>query len=104
MKLEQFRIKKKLTHKKLAESIGISGKSPESTVQRWCMGKRIPEKKFMNKNSVKKIWTMCSGLQGSLGAKIQILKHTPPLHCELLLATTSYCWLLLRNLLLASAS
>ncbi len=49
MKLEQFRIKKKLTHKKLAESIGISGKSPESTVQRWCMGKRIPEKKFMNK-------------------------------------------------------
>ena len=50
MTLEEFKNKKKISYKQLAKDLGISGKSPESTVQRWCKGKRIPEKNFMEKN------------------------------------------------------
>jgi|TARA_B100000989_G_scaffold282309_1_gene247253 transcriptional regulator with XRE-family HTH domain len=49
MTLEEFKNKKKLSYRQLAKNLGISGKSPESTVQRWCKGKRIPEKNFMEK-------------------------------------------------------
>lgn len=49
MKLNDFRKKNSFTFKGLAKFIGVEGISCQSTVQRWCMGKRIPEKKFMEK-------------------------------------------------------
>ena len=49
MKLNDFRKKKIFKFKGLEKFIGVEGISCQSTVQRWCMGKRIPEKKFMEK-------------------------------------------------------
>ena len=47
MQLEQFRKSKNLSHKKLAEFLGIKGTSPGSTVFRWCNKERIPRPGFM---------------------------------------------------------
>nr|BAR32717.1 hypothetical protein [uncultured Mediterranean phage uvMED] len=43
MDLEQFRKSKGLSYKKLAEFLGITGVSPESTVCRWCLKNRMPK-------------------------------------------------------------
>ena len=47
MQLEEFRKSKNLSHKKLADLLGITGTSPGSTVFRWCNKERIPRPKFM---------------------------------------------------------
>jgi|TARA_R100000315_G_C5204026_1_gene120362 transcriptional regulator with XRE-family HTH domain len=47
MTLEQFRKSKNLSHKKLAEFLGIKGVSPESTVFRWINGERVPRRSSM---------------------------------------------------------
>ena len=47
MTLEKFRKLKGLSHKKLAEFFGITGKSPGSTIFRWCNKERIPRPEFM---------------------------------------------------------
>ena len=44
MYLEEFRKSKGLSYKKLAEFLGITGVSPESTVCRWCLKNRMPKK------------------------------------------------------------
>ena len=49
MKLEKFRQKKKLTHKQLAELIGLKNKTGSSTVHRWCSGSRIPRPEMLEK-------------------------------------------------------
>lgn len=43
MDLETFRKSKGLSYKKLAEFLGITGVSPESTVCRWCLRNRMPK-------------------------------------------------------------
>ena len=47
MQLETFRKSKNLSHKKLAEFLGIKGTSPGSTVFSWCNKERIPRPEFM---------------------------------------------------------
>ena len=47
MTLEQYRKSKGFSHKKLAEFLGITGVSPESSVCRWCTGERIPRPKYI---------------------------------------------------------
>ena len=48
MDLEEFRKSKGLSYKKLAEFLGITGVSPESTVCRWCLKNRMPKKQNIN--------------------------------------------------------
>tara|TARA_B110000503_G_C7030768_1_gene363890 strand:+ start:733 stop:930 length:198 start_codon:yes stop_codon:yes gene_type:complete len=48
MKLEEFRLKQKLSYKSLAKFLEIIGQSPETTVFRWCKNERMPRKKFMD--------------------------------------------------------
>ena len=43
MDLEEFRKSKGLSYKKLAEFLGITGVSPESTVCRWCLKNGMPK-------------------------------------------------------------
>ncbi len=43
MDLESFRKSKGYSYKKLAEFLGITGVSPESTVCRWCLKNRMPK-------------------------------------------------------------
>tara|TARA_Y100001954_G_scaffold200595_1_gene219419 strand:- start:1275 stop:1502 length:228 start_codon:yes stop_codon:yes gene_type:complete len=43
MNLEEFRKSKGLSYRKLAEFLGITGVSPESTVCRWCLKNRMPK-------------------------------------------------------------
>ena len=45
MTLEQYRKSKGFSYKKLAEFLGITGVSPESTACRWCQGSRMPKPK-----------------------------------------------------------
>ncbi len=45
MDLETFRKSKGYSYKKLAEFLGITGVSPESTVCRWCLKNRMPKPK-----------------------------------------------------------
>ena len=45
MTLEQYRKSKGYSYKKLAEILGITGVSPESTVCRWCQKSRMPKPK-----------------------------------------------------------
>ena len=45
MTLEQFRKQKGFSYKKLADFLGITGVSPESTACRWCQGSRMPKPK-----------------------------------------------------------
>jgi transcriptional regulator with XRE-family HTH domain len=49
MKLEKFRQQKKLTHKQLAELIGLKTKTASSTVHRWCSGSRMPRPQMIEK-------------------------------------------------------
>ena len=46
-KLEKYRVKKKLTYKQLAKHLLVEGKSPQSTVLKWCKGTRIPRPENM---------------------------------------------------------
>ena len=48
MDLEEFRKSKGFSYKKLAEFLGITGVSPESTVCRWCLKNRMPKKQNIN--------------------------------------------------------
>ena len=48
MDLEQFRKSKGFSYIKLAEFLGVTGVSPESTVYRWCLKKRLPKKQNIN--------------------------------------------------------
>jgi transcriptional regulator with XRE-family HTH domain len=41
--LEQYRKSKSYSYRKLAEILGITGVSPESTVCRWCLKNRMPK-------------------------------------------------------------
>mgnify|MGYP003148857822 CR=1 FL=1 len=43
MNLEEFRKSKGYSYRKLAEFLGITGVSPESTVCRWCLKNRMPK-------------------------------------------------------------
>ena len=43
MSLEEFRKSKGYSYRKLAEFLGITGVSPESTVCRWCLKNRMPK-------------------------------------------------------------
>ena len=47
MQLEQFRVSKGLSYKKLADFIGVSGVSPAATTLRWCKGQRVPRSNWM---------------------------------------------------------
>tara|TARA_R110000851_G_scaffold243617_1_gene396224 strand:+ start:1039 stop:1248 length:210 start_codon:yes stop_codon:yes gene_type:complete len=47
MNLEKYRKQQKLSHKGLADILGLKGVSPESTVFRWCKGERIPRFSWM---------------------------------------------------------
>lgn len=49
MKLDKYRTQKKLTHKQLADLIGLTNKTSSSTVHRWCSGSRIPRPSMIDK-------------------------------------------------------
>ena len=46
-KLEKYRVKRKFTFKQLAKHLQVEGKSPASTVLKWCKGTRIPRPENM---------------------------------------------------------